>query len=174
MLAYEYNKEGIHLMRPRSWYTPDNFDETSFNLGKSLLAFPILKPTTSKMKIKLPKGEWFNLSKEEIVSGIIERDASYYYIPLFQKHGSIVPINLENLIFNFLPIENCSFVYYNENEENPDEWIEINFICEKYGNEVKISWKYEGSYLEKYKTLKFRVCTTHVISVYQEDISKVF
>jgi len=173
-LAYEYSKEGIHLMRPRFWYEPDDFDETSFYLGKSLLAFRILKPTTSKIKIKLPKGEWFDLSKEEIVSGIIERDANYDYIPVFQKHGRIVPMNLENLIFNFLPRENCSFEYYDENEENPDEWIKINFICEKDGNEIKISWKYEGSYLEKYKTLKFRVCTTHLISVYQEDIGKGF
>ncbi|MFP3300514.1 MAG: glycoside hydrolase family 31 protein [Thermoplasmatales archaeon] len=173
-LAYEYSKEGIPLMRPRFWYEPDNLDETSFYLGKSLLAFPILKPTTSKIKIKLPKGEWFDLYKEEIVSGILERDASYDYIPVFQKHGSIVPMNPENLIFNFLPGENCSFVYYDENEENPDEWIKINFICEKNGNGVKISWKYEGSYLEKYKTLKFRVRTTHVISIYQEDISRGF
>jgi alpha-glucosidase (family GH31 glycosyl hydrolase) len=99
-------------MRPRFWYEPDNFDETSFYLGKSLLAFPVLKPTTSKIKIKLPIGEWFDIYKEEIVSGIIARNDSYDYIPLFQKHGSIIPMNLENLIFNLLPRENYSFVYY--------------------------------------------------------------
>jgi len=90
-------------MRPRFWYEPDNFDETSFYLGKSLLAFPILKPTIGKIKIKLPKGEWFDLYKEEIVSRIIEKDAGYDYILVFQKHKRIASMNLENLIFNFLP-----------------------------------------------------------------------
>ena len=83
-------------------------------------------------------------------------------------------MNPENLIFNFLPGEDCSFLYYDENEENPDEWIKIDFMCGKAENEVKISWKYEGSYLEKYKTLKFRVCTAHGIFLYEEDIGKGF
>ena len=33
-LAYEYTKEGIHLMRPRFWYEPVNFNETSILSGK--------------------------------------------------------------------------------------------------------------------------------------------
>ena len=158
-LAYEYSTEGIPLMRPRFWYEPDNFNETSFYLGRSLLVFPILKKTKGKMKIELPPGEWYDLMNEEIVSGSIERVARYEYIPLFQRQGSIIPIQDSDLIFNFVPGNNCNFLYYDEDEESQDRWIKIEFSCTTNNNSIEISWKYDGSYTEKYKTLKFRICT---------------
>ena len=92
---------GISICRPMYYDNPEENEayryESQYMFGDNLLVAPIASAADNEglayRKVWLPKGQWFNISKNRIEEGGKELYEGYTVkeIPLFMKEGSIVP-----------------------------------------------------------------------------------
>lgn len=98
--AWQTWKLGLPMMRPLYFehqQEPGIFEQTStFYLGDSLLAAPILKALTPhrlRWTITLPPGNWLDFhTLQPVESGTREHRVQLNSIPLFLREGAIVPL----------------------------------------------------------------------------------
>ncbi|NVK24060.1 MAG: glycoside hydrolase family 31 protein [Gammaproteobacteria bacterium] len=96
-LAYENSKTGMPLMRPMFFENENNSALIPINdqylWGDSFLVKPITDPNLTSVKVRLPKGNWFNYWSGEKYQGEQEIDFSVDLttIPVLVRAGAIIP-----------------------------------------------------------------------------------
>lgn len=94
---------GIGIVRPLYYEYPNNDEayvyENEYFFGDDILVAPITTPSsdgkTTDIKVWLPEGKWWNVSKNELMEGGRETTMSFALdeIPYFYRHGAIIPLN---------------------------------------------------------------------------------
>jgi alpha-glucosidase len=95
--AREACTSGVPIMRPLVLAYPNDpqvhnlSDEYLF--GRDILVAPVLDEGAVERTVYLPAGEWFNFWTDESLSGprSLKVDADLDTIPLFIRHGAIIP-----------------------------------------------------------------------------------
>lgn len=92
---------GISICRPLYYDSPEENNayryEDEYMFGNNILVAPIVKPTGSDgmahRQIWLPKGQWFDVSKNKLRDGNIEINEGYTQaeIPYFYQAGAVIP-----------------------------------------------------------------------------------
>jgi alpha-glucosidase len=97
----EAHRTGVPLFRPLVLNFQDdpntyNLDD-EFMVGDDLLAAPILKPSTTRRAVYLPKGTWFDFWTRERYKGgaMIQVEAPLEVVPLFVRGGAVLPLGPE-------------------------------------------------------------------------------
>jgi len=78
--------------------------------SESLLVSPVVEPVKNSWKVYLPEGKWCDLWTGKICHGpsTIKVNAPQDRIPVFQRYGSIVPLNLGNTLELCSPVGNST------------------------------------------------------------------
>ena len=134
----------------------------------------MVTPVTSKessKKVYLPKGEWYDLFTNELMTGEkeIQKETPIYQIPVFVKASSIIP--MQSLVQSakekpadtlFIHIyngrENNQYVYYEDAGDGFEykQGVYCKKIIDFNPSEKKIILgKQEGSFTSKFTQLKF-------------------
>jgi alpha-glucosidase (family GH31 glycosyl hydrolase) len=98
--ASESSRTGIPLMRslPMEFPADPQCREFPYEylFGDALLVAPVVEEGRSSMRIYLPEGEWSDFWSGKVFRGsrIIEVSTPKDQIPVFQREGSLVPLNL--------------------------------------------------------------------------------
>lgn len=121
-LAYKNTIEGIPIVKPLFYLEPDNEAFLNYSdaylFGDVFLVAPVLHPGAKSVKIKFPKGIWYNFYSNQKINGgnELEVPVSEENIPVFVKEGSIIPMvpdfystdNYPNtLALHYYPMDNA-------------------------------------------------------------------
>jgi len=95
---YQYHKFGNPMLIPLVFY--DQLDQTNINhdkeflLGDSVLVSPVLVEESTKKRVQLPRGKWYNYRTDAMYEGAQEHaiDAPLDAFPFFIKAGAVIPI----------------------------------------------------------------------------------
>ncbi|MFH1000888.1 MAG: TIM-barrel domain-containing protein [Bacteroidota bacterium] len=159
-LAYENTKNGKPLVKPLFYLEPENKDFLNYSdaylFGDAFLVAPVIHPDIKKMKIRFPKGIWYNFyTREKVLGGQeLEVNVSENNIPAYVKEGAFVPMvpnfystdNYPNdLEFHYYPKENAethSLFYEDDGElfsSITDEKFQLtNLLASNSGNLLHI------------------------------------
>jgi len=121
-LTKESHEAGLPIVRPL--FLEFQNDENTyciddeFLLGSSILVAPIVKQGMSKRLVYLPKGKWYDFWTNEEIDGscYIEYDAPLNKIPIFIKHGSVVPTQDSTDYIKNEEVSNLTLNIYTSNE----------------------------------------------------------
>jgi len=110
---------GLPLMRSMALVHPKDAAcrnyPTQYYFGDSLLVAPIVHEGVNELSIYLPEGEWRDFWTGEILCGPGEftRFVSMDQIAVFQKKGSLIPLNLDQSGKLCSPVGNSTEKYQN-------------------------------------------------------------
>ncbi len=101
--AREAYDTGVSLCRPLYYEWPEDnrsySNESEYMFGNDMLVAPIAEATDAagqvKRKVWLPEGKWYDVCRNELVEGDMEKEDSYSTedIPYFIRQGSVIPCN---------------------------------------------------------------------------------
>jgi alpha-glucosidase len=127
---YLASTTGLPIMRPVVFDYPDDdnarWRDHEFLFGDALYIAPVTSPGTTKRRVFLPKGEWYNYWTEEHFTGPkdIWVDAPIDRIPIFVKSGAIIPMQqvvqfsdqetINPLTLEIYPSETSSTILYED------------------------------------------------------------
>jgi alpha-glucosidase len=120
---YQATQTGLPVVRSLPLEFPDDprvFDETpakelnEFLFGEDLLAAPVTTPGTTKRKVYLPRGTWFDFSSGRSFTGPmnITVDAPLDAIPMFVRAGAIIPTQQVIEFDSQAPVDPLTFEVY--------------------------------------------------------------
>ena len=99
-LAYQQAKNGKPLMAPLYYYFPADTNavkiEDEYMWGEDVLVAPVITKGERSRKYYLPRGDWYNMGRKELLEGgqwLV--DSNSLDIPVLIKEGGFVPL-LEN------------------------------------------------------------------------------
>lgn len=99
--AYETGKTGLPLMRSLVLEYPHDDRCREFPheylFGDALLVAPVIEEGAANWQVYLPAGDWRDIWTDEVFEGptAIEMEVPRKRIPVFQKKGSVVALNLD-------------------------------------------------------------------------------
>lgn len=112
--ARDSSQSGLPLMRALPLEYPKDVTCWDFPyeymFGDALLVAPVTEEGASTWPVYLPEGEWCDFWSGEIYSGsqVITISTPRDRIPVFQRKGSIVPLNLGNTLELCSPVGNST------------------------------------------------------------------
>jgi len=95
---YQYVKEGKPMIRPLSFYDPEDnqtwYRQDEFVFGEHIMVCPVLGPDRPGRRLYLPKGNWYHFYSDELLEGgkEIYMDTPINEIPILIKAGAIIPM----------------------------------------------------------------------------------
>ncbi|MBO3801663.1 MAG: glycoside hydrolase family 31 protein [Thermoproteota archaeon] len=130
-LVKESHDTGLPVVRPLLLEFQDDENtyciDDEFLLGSSILVAPIVKQGINRRLIYLPMGNWYDFWTNKEISGprYIEYEVPLNKIPIFVKHGSVIPVqdsteyikdeDLSNLTLNiYISNERFNFELYED------------------------------------------------------------
>ncbi|MEM0172317.1 MAG: glycoside hydrolase family 31 protein, partial [Thermoproteota archaeon] len=130
-LIKESHDTGLPVVRPLLLEFQDDENtyciDDEFLLGSSILVAPIVKQGINRRLIYLPMGNWYDFWTNKEISGprYIEYEVPLNKIPIFVKHGSVIPVqdsteyikdeDLSNLTLNiYISNERFNFELYED------------------------------------------------------------
>jgi len=180
MLPYVYSTarqtmSGVPMMRPMFYESdsvPQEFIETEYMFGDSILVAPVTKQLASEKEksVYLSSGNWYefdSLNKIEAVGGkTISVELSMENIPVYIKEGAIIPAEKNGAEYIFLiPSDGIEkeFVFYNDDGETEQykngNYSETKFILNGF------NLKAETSGVEDYLTKEFTLVVPSSVKV---------
>lgn len=162
---------GEPILRPMVYEFPQDpavrFEDVDFMLGNSLLAACVVEPGAQHRNVYLPKHEVFYefYTRKRYPGGQqITIPAPMDQTPLFQRGGSILPLQEEDGIHLWICPDNaCSFTLYEDdgisNEYLHGQYRSTEFTLTKDGKLVRLLNHRQGSFIPKEKILYNIQCT---------------
>ena len=165
MLQIESSITGIPAIRHLALeFDDDNVlnIENEFMLGPSLLVCPVLDDYINEMEIYLPRGKWYNIYTNKMLSGgkhkVSLEDET---IPVYMRDNSCIPLNLkggkiESSVTNKM-----------------DSYQELSFLVsgkgnykfsDDLGNEIEIKWD-----LDSYQEIENKLDTKYHVYHIEKD-----
>jgi alpha-glucosidase (family GH31 glycosyl hydrolase) len=117
--AWSARQTGIPIMRALPLEYPHNLNNKHYPLeyffGKALLVAPVVEPGMEVWGVSLPSGEWRDLWSGNVLSGsqLIRVPVPKDRIPVYQRKGTILPLNLGNDLELCSPVGNDTEHYQN-------------------------------------------------------------
>lgn len=172
---YSLNAQAHHtgdpLLRPMVYEFPQDAavrrEDVDFMLGSALLAACVVEEGAAARSVYLPREEvFYDLFTRRLYSGgqTITVPAPLDSTPLFQRGGSILPLQSENGIDLWIcPDKDCTFTLYEDdgisNDYRKGEYLASTYTLTKNGSIVTLHSEKEGSYVP-YPTVSFQIqCT---------------
>jgi len=183
--AREAHDTGLPLMRAMFLEYPDDPETenlgTQFMFGEELLVAPVMEEAAADKRVYLPKGKWYDYHNPRVAyegGQWIDYPVTLETIPLFVKHGAVVPkmpvmqYIHENpdypLTYEVFPARvnrSASFeVYEDDGETNDyqrDVFLKRSFNCKttREGFEINLNQKNPNNYEGKDRDVKIRIHT---------------
>ena len=193
---WKYVDEGIPMLKSLVIFDQEDvhthYRSDEFIYGDHFLVCPILEPNARGRRMFIPRGEWFNMWTDQLVSGGKEMwvDADIETIPIFVKAGAIIPTYPVQQYVGELKIEEVMLdVYYKNGKESStlfdDAHDGYDYTKGRYSlrtfkvtgkkNELIIQQHKEGKYDAEYQKFKVKFhglpFTVSRIQVDNEEIS---
>lgn len=131
------SRSGLPLMRSMELVYPQDLlcrkYATQYFFGEALLVAPVVEEGVNELTLYLPEGEWRDFWTGKIYQGPIEMKVTVPFdrIPVYQKKGSILPLNLDH------SGELCSAVGNSTTEYN-DLTLQI-FAGDKFMSQIALT-----------------------------------
>ncbi|TRZ53031.1 glycoside hydrolase family 31 protein [bacterium] len=143
--AHASSQSGLPLMRALPLEYPADATCREFPyeymFGEALLVAPIVEPGKKTWQVYLPEGDWRDLWTSEMYTGlqVIETPTPLSRIPVFQRKGTILPLNLSKDMTLCSPVGNavdqynnlCLFIYPDGDCETRlynGSWVESHWV----------------------------------------------
>ncbi|MBJ7882723.1 glycoside hydrolase family 31 protein [Gelidibacter salicanalis] len=122
---WKYVEEGIPMLKSLVIFDQEDvhthYRSDEFIFGDHILVCPILEPNARGRRMFIPRGDWFNMWTDQLVSGGKEMwvDADIETIPVFVKAGAIIPTYPVQQYVGELDIEEVMLdVYFKNGKES--------------------------------------------------------
>lgn len=164
--AHTSSLTGLPLMRSMALVHPQDATcrkyLTQYYFGDSLLVAPIVHEGVNELSTYLPEGEWRDFWTGEILSGPREfkRFIPVDQIAVFQKKGSLIPLNLDHSGKLCSPVGNSTEKYQHLTLQiHPDGYFEtqVSFAPDAAAEKVVVDSSEEGDATILLPTLSWEV-----------------
>tara|TARA_R110002049_G_scaffold292252_3_gene476671 strand:- start:24366 stop:26768 length:2403 start_codon:yes stop_codon:yes gene_type:complete len=171
-------EEGIPILKSLVLYDQEDphthYRNDEFVFGEKILACPITGPNQKGRRMYFPRGNWYNLWTDEVVSGGQELwvDADLDSMPIFVKEGAMIPkYPIQQYVGEKVIDELLLDVYYKLGKETSavyeDATDGYDYIKGRYSlrdfklhgkdNELIIQQHKSGKFITTYKTFKLNL-----------------
>ncbi|ALJ05637.1 glycosyl hydrolase [Pseudalgibacter alginicilyticus] len=175
---WRYAEEGIPILKSLVLYDQEDphthYRNDEFIFGEKILACPITGPNQKGRRMYFPRGNWYNLWTDEVVSGGQEAwvEADLDSMPIFIKEGALIPkYPIQQYVGEKTIDELTLDVYYKLGKETSavyeDATDGYDYIKGRYSlrdfklhgkdNELIIQQHKSGKYITTYKTFKLNL-----------------
>ena len=161
-LAWQSSRTGLPLVRPLFWDESGSRDLwhlcDAFLVGDNLLVAPVLEEGSTRRKLRLPKGGWYELESDTLLQGgkTVELEAPLNRLPVLARAGSILP-RLEGgqlVLHVYRPFEAStgSATLYSDAGDGYEPYRVDSFDLKYEKGAGEITWTSQGEYPWPYGT----------------------